>query len=149
MIVSVNAPSIEVSFLRQFCWNSDQNSFDSPNSWLSPKGIYLRSIECSKGLHHMNFAVNIAASIRAQVWGSRGNDYPTFYALKIRISLLRKKVTDREYLKSGMENCMPNNFQGFPPIFSLQFMYFLHTVVEKKWRCVTFICVKFMHIFYA
>jgi len=35
-IFSANAVSIEPSFLRQFCWDSDQNSFDSPNSRLSP-----------------------------------------------------------------------------------------------------------------
>ena len=29
-IFSANAVSIEPSFLRQFCWDSDQNSFDSP-----------------------------------------------------------------------------------------------------------------------
>ena len=39
-IFSANAVSIEPSFLRQFCWDSDQNSFDSPNSRLSPR-IYV------------------------------------------------------------------------------------------------------------
>ena len=59
-IFSANAASIEPSFLRQFCWNSDQNSSDSPNLRLCPREIYLRSIDSSKGLHRTNFAGSIS-----------------------------------------------------------------------------------------
>ena len=57
---SANAASIEASFPQQICGNSDQNSFDSPNSWLSPRRIYLRSIDSSLGLHRTNFAINLS-----------------------------------------------------------------------------------------
>ena len=69
-VFSANAASTKASFLRQICWNSGQNSFDSSNSRLPPKGIYVRSIDSSSGLHLTNIAID--RTIQAQVRGAQG-----------------------------------------------------------------------------